>query len=68
MANADNTTVPTTSDRVDPQDVSSVYQQLVKGVGREHVTDSNVHELIRRAEADGHSVLATELKEWQSPC
>jgi hypothetical protein len=50
------------------QAVEDAYRQLVKGLGRELVTDDNVDALIRRAEQDGHSVLATELREWQAPC
>jgi hypothetical protein len=49
-------------------DIDHVYQQLVKGVGRELVTDANAEELARRAEQDGHTILATELREWQAPC
>ena len=30
--------------------------------------DENVDALIRRAERDGHGVLATELREWASLC
>ena len=50
------------------QEIEDIYRQLVKGLGHELVTDDNVHALIRRAEMDGHTVLATELQEWQSPC
>ena len=50
------------------QDIEEIYQKLVKGLGHEFVTDENVHALIQRAQADGHTVLATELHEWQSPC
>ena len=50
------------------QAVEDIYRQLVKGLGHEHVNDQNVWALIRRAEQDGHTVLATELREWQSPC
>jgi hypothetical protein len=60
--------VPTTPPQTDAGDVQSIYQALVRGVGREHVSDANVDELIRRAEADGHSMLATELREWRAPC
>jgi hypothetical protein len=45
-----------------------IYQQLRRGLGHEHVTDDNVFALIERAERDGHSILATELREWQAPC
>lgn len=58
--------VPTTPAGIDAGDVDSVYQALVSGVGHEHVTDSNVEELIRRADADKHPVLAAELREWRS--
>ncbi|MCE4553460.1 hypothetical protein [Pelomonas cellulosilytica] len=62
------TDVPTTPAQTDPQDLDSVYQALVQGVGHELVTDANVEALIRRAEADHHPVLAAELREWRSPC
>lgn len=58
--------VPTTPTDTDPRDVDSVYQNLLNGVGHEHVTDDNVEELIRRADADRHPVLAAELREWRS--
>ncbi|KQV48459.1 hypothetical protein ASC95_21240 [Pelomonas sp. Root1217] len=57
--------VPTTPANSDPADIDSVYDNLVKGVGHEHVSDSNVEELIRRADADKHPVLAAELREWR---
>lgn len=60
--------VPTTPAGSDPSDLDSVYQNLLHGVGHEHVTEDNVTELIRRAEADKHPVLAAELREWQAPC
>lgn len=60
--------VPTTSAHTDAQDVDSVYQALLQGLGREYVTDANVEPLIRRAEADHHPVLAAELREWRSAC
>ncbi|XHS77986.1 hypothetical protein ACFJGW_20030 [Burkholderiaceae bacterium UC74_6] len=50
----------------DPLD--EIYRQLVRGLGHEHVNDDNVEALIRRADADGHTVLATELREWRAPC
>lgn len=59
-------TVPTTSADTDASDIDSVYQSLLKGVGHELVTDANVEELIRRADADKHPVLAAELREWRS--
>lgn len=52
----------------DPEDIDHVYRELRKGLGHELVTDDNVQALIERAEADGHQVLAEELREWQSPC
>jgi hypothetical protein len=60
--------VPTTPAGTDPSDIDSVYQNLLHGVGHEHVTEANVDTLIRRAEADHHPVLAAELREWQAPC
>jgi hypothetical protein len=51
----------------DPE-IDHVYQALRRGTGRELVNDDNVHALIRRAQADGHPVLAEELREWQAPC
>jgi len=63
LAQAD---VPTTPADTDAGDLDSVYQNLVRGVGHEHVTDDNVEELIRRADADKHPVLAAELREWRS--
>ena len=62
------TTVPTTPADTDPSDIDSVYDNLVHGVGHEHVTEANVEALIQRAEADKHPVLAAELREWQAPC
>ena len=59
-------TVPTTPADTDASNVDSVYQSLLKGVGHELVTDANVEELIRRADADRHPVLAAELREWRS--
>jgi len=50
------------------QDIEDIYRKLVKGLGHELVTDDNVHALIRRAEMDNHTILATELREWQAPC
>lgn len=58
--------VPTTPAGSDANDVNSVYRNLVNGVGHEQVTDHNVEELIRRADADKHPVLAAELREWRS--
>jgi hypothetical protein len=59
-------TTKTEADRA--QEIEDIYRQLVKGLGHEHVNDGNVFELIRRAEMDGHTVLAQELREWQAPC
>lgn len=50
------------------QEIEDVYRKLTKGLGHELVNDDNVFALIRRAEQDGHTVLAQELREWQSPC
>jgi hypothetical protein len=50
------------------QAIEDVYRQLVKGLGHEHVNDDNVFALIDRAEQDGHTMLAQQLREWQSPC
>ncbi|UXH76240.1 hypothetical protein [Roseateles amylovorans] len=49
-------------------DLDAIYQQLVKGVGRERVTDANAEALAQRAQQEGHTVLATELREWLAPC
>ncbi|OWQ46110.1 hypothetical protein CDL60_16010 [Roseateles noduli] len=65
---ADIPPFPTTDNDVDADDLDSVYGQLVKGVGHEYVTEGNADELARRAEADGHPILATELREWKAPC
>jgi len=50
------------------QAVEDIYHKLAKGLGHELVNDGNVAALIRRAELDGRTVLATELREWQAPC
>lgn len=60
--------VPTTPAGTDAANVDSVYQALLQGVGHELVTEANVGELIERAEADKHPVLAAELREWRAPC
>ncbi|WP_457421932.1 hypothetical protein [Roseateles sp. P5_E7] len=60
--------LPTTPADTDPSNIDSVYQNLIHGVGHEHVTEANVQALIERAEADKHPVLAAELREWQAPC
>ena len=57
---------PSDTDRT--RAIDDVYRQLVQGLGHELVNDDNVFELIRRAESDGHTVLAQELREWQAPC
>jgi hypothetical protein len=57
--------VPTTPADSDANDIDSVYSNLLNGVGHEQVTDDNVEELIRRADADKHPVLAAELREWR---
>lgn len=65
------TQVPTTATPASTGEAKSldfIYEQLVAGVGHELVTDTNADELARRAERDGHPVLATELREWKSPC
>jgi hypothetical protein len=61
-------TVPTTPAGTDASDIDSVYDNLVHGVGHEHVTEQNVEALIQRAEAGKHPVLAAELREWRAPC
>jgi hypothetical protein len=50
------------------QEAEDVYRLLCRGLGHEKVTDDNVDALIRRADRDGHTILATELREWQAPC
>lgn len=50
------------------QEVEDVYRLLCRGLGHEKVNDDNVDGLIRRADRDGHTLLATELREWQAPC
>ncbi len=50
------------------QEIEDIYRALTRGLGHERVNDDNVFDLIRRAEEDGRSVLAQELREWQSPC
>lgn len=51
-----------------PDDIETIYRRLTRGLGHEAVNDDNVFELIARAEQDGRSVLAQELREWQAPC
>ncbi len=48
--------------------IDHVYRLLLRGIGHEQVSDDNVDALIKRAEADGYLLLATELREWQAPC
>ena len=50
------------------QEVEDVYRELRQGVGHEHVTNDNVDALVRRAEQDGHTILAQELREWKASC
>jgi hypothetical protein len=64
----DERMTPTQTETDRAQAIEDVYRQLVKGLGREHVNDGNVFALIKRAEQDGHTVLAEELREWQAPC
>lgn len=61
-------TVPTTPADIDASNLDSVYQALLKGVGHELVTEANVTDLLNRATADKHPVLADELREWRAPC
>lgn len=56
------------ADNASADDVEHIYRQLRKGLGHELVNDNNVFALIARAELDGHTMLATELREWQAPC
>lgn len=49
-------------------DIETIYRELLRGVGHEHVNDDNVAALIARADADGYMLLATELREWRAPC
>ncbi len=67
-ASAGATTARSAQPSSQPDDIDAIYQELVKGIGRERVTDANAEALAQRAEKDGHSVLATELREWLSPC
>lgn len=54
--------------QADNQDVEAIYQELVKGVGREKVTEANAERLIEMADRDKHTVLAEELREWAMGC
>ena len=58
----------TVMDANEVNSVEHVYQQLLKGLGHELVNDGNVAALIKRADADRHTILAIELREWQAPC
>lgn len=58
--------LPVTPPGTDARNIDSIYDNLVHGVGHEHVTEANVEELMRRAAADHHPVLAEELREWRS--
>ena len=60
--------MPDPNDAPRAQEIEDIYRALTKGLGHERVNDDNVFELIRRAEADGHTVIAQELREWQAPC
>ncbi|MFT4173606.1 MAG: hypothetical protein QM639_13660 [Rhodocyclaceae bacterium] len=48
--------------------LDEIYRQLVRGFGREFVTDANAEALAERARQDGHSVLAEELHQWTQQC
>ncbi len=49
-------------------ELQHIYRQLKVGLGHELVNDDNVFALIAIAQADGHKLLETELREWQAPC
>ncbi len=49
-------------------EVRAVYERLKQGIGREEVTEQNVHQLMKLAERDGHPVLYEELREWGAAC
>jgi len=51
-----------------PPDLTEIYRQLKRGVGREWVTDANVFALIDLAVQDGNRRIEALLREWQSPC
>ena len=68
MQSTNASTVPTTPAGIDPNDLDAVYQALLQGVGHELVTEANVESLRARAEAEGHPVLADELREWRAAC
>ncbi len=48
--------------------LDDIYRKLKHGVGHELVNDDNVFDLIKLAQLDGNTLIAQELKEWQSPC
>ncbi|HEY4082680.1 MAG TPA: hypothetical protein VGM81_18495 [Burkholderiaceae bacterium] len=54
--------------RTELDSIDQTYRLLLRGIGHEQVNDDNVDALIKRAEADGYVLLATELREWQAPC
>ena len=54
--------------QTDNDNVEAIYQELVKGVGREKVTEANATRLIELADRDKHTVLAEELREWAMGC
>lgn len=68
MQSSNATSVPTTPAGTNAANLDSVYHALVQGVGHELVNDANVSALIARADADRHTVLAAELREWRAPC
>src|SRR5690606_28674096 len=50
--------MPDPSDAPRAQEIEDIYRALTKGLGHERVNDDNGSALIRRAEADGETVLA----------
>ncbi len=52
-----------------PPETLEIYRQLSRhGKARERVTESNVADLMKLAERDGHTILAQELREWSANC
>lgn len=51
-----------------PEALLEIYRKLKRGLGHELVTDDNVFALIDLAQREGQIQLATQLREWQSPC
>jgi hypothetical protein len=51
-----------------PAETLDVYQRLRRGEAgaRQRVTEQNVGDLMKLANRDGHTVLATELFEWRA--